>query len=321
MVKEVEFSNSIETHDSELDLVVKQGMPAFDGYLENDGINLMLTANVPLPNRFFGSRKVLVYYVNVDYENSTTNWMNIFSSTADSCSTDQSNLLTYTVDLKPVTEVPKTLYRTGATTDIIIEIYTYEANITTEYGSKVLSAPYTVETNELYKYDKSTDGIYRVILVDIPMWKSATTYFIGDIVEINGGFYKAISDSIQGIIPTEPDAVGYWEVATDEDIRIFGTGNTTNPPLRSISSDMMISRYAKYGIIGEYIEKVSYKEYDNDEVYRAITTLQSYRERAKYLLLQHKPIDAFQSLAALKESSLKLNDTAEVRKYNIKLTL
>ena len=321
MVKEVEFSNSVEIHTSDLELTMRQDIPTFEGYLENDGMDLTLISNIPLLREELGSRKVLVYYVDLDYENSITKWIHLFSSQAASCSTGLVAMAEYKIDLKPVTEIPKTLYRTGATTDIIIEIYTYEANITTDYGSKILSAPYTVETNELYKYDKSTDGIYRVFLVDIPKWYADGVYFIDDVVELNGGFYKAIVDNLSGVTPTDPDADQYWEVATDEDIRVYGMGNTANPPLRSVISDMMITRYAKYGIIGEHIEQMSYKEFDNDEVYQTISLLQSYRERAKYLLMQHKPIDALQNLSMLKESSLKLNDTAEVRTYNIKFTL
>jgi hypothetical protein len=320
MVKEVEFSNFIETYNSEQDLSIGIDVPSFEGYVYNDGMNLRLISNTALPAETAGARKLMVYYGNVDFEVMQVEWHQIHSTDLHTCSTIAHAKIPYNIDLSKVATIPKKIYNVGGTSDIVIEIYTYEANITTDYGSKRLSAPYTVENNDQFKYDKSTDGIYRIILCDIPQWHHMVEYNVGDLVTLDNAIYYALKVNT-AIPPQDPDNRLYWRPATDDDVREYAFGNAANPPIKSIISDMLISHDAKYGIIGEYIEQIGYKDHDDAKAYEVITILQSYREIARHELLQHKPINALYQLFNLRIEASRLRDKTEVRVYNIKYTL
>ena len=317
MVKEVEFSNVVESYSATGNMPVRSDIQSLEGYLYNEAKNLVITPNIPLPKRTEGARVLILYYANMDFENQTIEWYHLFTSEPSTCSIYNYIRESYDIDISAVETIPKKIYNTGGTSEIVIEIYTYEANLTTDYGSKRLSAPYTIDSNELYRYDKSTDGIYKLFLVDIPVWAATTRYYIGDVVIYDGANYKCVNDNT-GIVPSDED---YWVAADEEAIKEFSYGLTGNPPINSIISNLMLSHYAKYNIIGEHINKLSFKDSDNEAVYKVINILQGLREKAKFHLLQNQPIEALYQLYNLKIESNRLSEKTEIRIYNIKFTL
>ena len=82
----------------------------------------------------------------------------------------------------------------------------------------------------------------------------------------------------------------------------------------------MISRYAKYSIIKDVVMATSFKAHDDSSSYELALLLQNLRERAKFKLLLHKPIDAAYCLQNLKVASSVKTDTTKVHTYNVTYT-
>ena len=321
MVKEVEFSNYIEIAKADEVLAPGDSIPMLEGAISQDGMTLQLQINSTAPNSAVGVRKVMFYYKNIDFEALQYERYELLSAAPTSCSTANSAKTKVEVDLTPVTKIPKKIYNIGATTEIVVELYTYEANITTEYGSKILSVPYTVEGDEGKVYDKSTDGLYELVVVDIPVWASGTTYGTGDVMIYYDDIYVALRDNIIDAplqVPDDPN----WVTATDSDIENFAAGFTPNPPLKAVKSDVLISHYAKQQMIMPAIKKMSYKDYDNESTAVVVNNMQNIRELAKEELYNHKPINAANILQKIYIAEQMLEKPpAEVRYYNIRLTL
>ena len=313
MVKEVEFSNFLEVLSDSMMYSEDAGRPTFTGTLEDDGKTLNITV---LKDGSVGGRQIYVLFGNVDFDTRLVDYIDVGKSELDLNIANPGK--TYTFDLSKVLQIPRKVYDTRGSSEITIELYTYEANINTDYGTKRLSVPYTVESATHYEYSTSTDGVYKVALVDYAYWKNTTTYNTGDIV-IDTNNSLAVS-TIDGNVGNDPTLSDYWAVPTDEEILDYAYGTTTNEPINSIMADMLVSRYAKYKYIKESMSKMTYKEFDNELALAKTLLLQVFREQSMVNIYKHKSIDAAESLQLLK---LAANDPAEVatyRVYNIKYT-
>lgn len=320
MIKEVEFSNRLESIAPGYKYSDATGQQMFDGVLSNDGKTLNITVGTPVPDQSEGVRKLFLYYCNIDFDNNLLDYTLLGETDPDyfDGTTARENR-TYEFDLSKVLIIPRRVYNNQGTSEITIQLYTYEANITTDYGTKRLSVPYTVSNNSNYEYSESTDGIFKLVMVDFKIWDSGTTYSVGEMVKWSTSIYKSLTDGNQGNNPYS--STSNWGTPTSEEMAEFVYGGYPNPPLNAIVSDVMISRYAKYSYILETLLKTGFKPYDDKYAYELVSYLQTCREGALFSLLNHKPIEAGHKLQQLKLASSTNNVSAKVRSYNITYTI
>jgi len=321
MVKEVEFSIVSEIIDRNIPYSNSDDQSLIIGTLKENGTLLNIIPRIPLPTKIFAKRKLFLYFCNVDFDNKLTDRIKLGETDLDYCMRDEGEFTdkVYEFDLSRVLIIPRKVYNTQGTSEITVELYTYEANINTDYGSKRLSVPYTITSDTKYEYDKSTDGIYKLLLIDFEEWVDDRTYNIGDIVSRGDTLLVSTQDNnVYNDTDAEWDTA--WIEPTDEDIFTFNYGTTSNIPIRAIEFDLLISRYAKYGIIKDVLLSTGFKSYDDDNSYELVALLQSLREKAKFQLQAHKPIDSLYSLQMLKLASSVSTDTTKVRHHNIKYT-
>ena len=327
MVKEVEFSNEVEVLASTEPYSNEVGQDLFEGHLENNGSRLHIVTHTPLKPSAIAKRKLFLFFGNIDFNSNSIEYIKIHESAFDYIQEGKSvtdNV--YVFDLSRVLIIPRRVYNTAATSQLTIELYTYEANVITDYGTKRLSSPYSITSDVKYDYDVSTDGIYKLITIDFESWTPPKVYGVGDIIALNDVLLvSTIADNTNNIIAEEPtDSEPYgigWSVATEDDIAIYSLGTTLNPPLRSFITNIMISRYAKYNKIKNALLATSFKAHDDASAYELTALLQRFRENAKYKLLSHKVIDAAYELYRLHSAATKQEDTNKVHTYNIKYTL
>lgn len=319
MVREVEFSNLLEIFNDDKSYSDGIDQEMFTGVLSDSGKLLTVTVGKELPEAAAGSRKILLYYGNVDFDNKFVDYVLLEEKPLDNqyLSGVQNNKQ-YEFDISKVLIIPRKVYNTQGSSEIVVQLYTYEANVTTDYGDKRLSVPYSIESNTKFEYDNSTDGIFRMYMVDFPAWAGPTPYYINDIVCYEDILYKATTEGNLGNAPTT--GIG-WEIPTEEDIIEASYATAVNPPLSSVITDSLISRYAKYNYILNALINTEYKSYDNKESYELVLLLQAFRERAMFNLLDHKSIDAAYALQQLKLASSSSTDTTKVRTTNIKYTI
>ena len=318
MVKEVEIASVYEQLAVAQDYSIVPYAKVLDGYLSDEGMTFHLKVDAPLPNSGVGARKIFLHFVNVDFDNNLTQNVKLGETELDSCPNILEGRPTteYTFDLSEVVKIPRKIYNTTGTSEIVVELYTYEANLSTDYGSKRLSVPYTITSDTKYKYDKSTDGIYQITLVDFPSWSQHINYQEGDIVFES----ERLLISLQNNNNMPPNDNDWWGVPTEEELLKYATGTTVHLPLRVMIADMMITRYAKYGIIKDVLMETSFKPYNDDVAIEKVGLLQSIRDRAKINLYKHKPINALYDLQLLKQASSNFTDKTEIHNYDIKYT-
>lgn len=171
MVREVEFVNESEILHPSLEYSNYPDQPPFEGYLSNDSKELNVKVHVPLQEDSVAQRKFFLHFCNIDFDNRLVDYVKLLEMGPyfKAYGEDVTDKI-YTFDISRVLIIPRKIYSTGGTSEITIELYTYESNVTTDYGSKTLSVPYSVQNNERYEYDKSTDGIYRLVMVDFDLY-------------------------------------------------------------------------------------------------------------------------------------------------------
>jgi len=321
MVKEVEFSIVTELIAENIPYSNSIDQNLFIGELESNGTILNIMPRIPLPTGIFAKRQLSLFFSNVDFDNKLIDNVKIAETDLDYCMRDPGEFTDkiYAMDISKVLIIPRKVYTTQGSSEITIELYTYEANINTDYGTKRLSVPYTITSDSKYKYDKSTDGVYKLLLTDYEVWLDTRVYGIGDIITIDEGLLISLIDNNSYDITDEEWATS-WGAPTDEDKLAFSQGITKNPPPRAIMQDILISRYAKYGIIKDVLLSTGFKSHDDRASYELTSLLQNLREKAKFQLLDHKPIDALYSLQMLKLASSVSTETTKIHNYNIKYT-
>jgi hypothetical protein len=320
MIKEVEFSNLLELiNDGSVTYSDGNNQLMFESVLSDEAKTLTVTVGKALPTSSQGCRQLVLYYCVVDFETKMTDYVKLGETIYDMASSNPNEInKSYTFDLSKVLVIPQKVYSTGGTTDLTIRLYTYEANITTEYGDKTLSVPYSINTDSQYEYSQSTDGLYRLYMTDYNKWSAMTTYYAGDIVYLNGVLYMSLTDGQTNNNPIT--ATTHWGAPSEADKIDFAYGLSPNQPRVSIISDMLVTRYAKYEYILKAIMATGYKSHDNHAAASVASLLQMFRERAIFQLLDHKPVDALHSLQQLKLAYSTVTDKTVVRTFNVKYT-
>jgi len=318
MVREVEFVNESEIVHPTLEYTNHPDQPMFEGYLTNGGKTLNVKVHIPLEDDSISQRILFLYFGNIDFDNKVVEYIKLSEVGPDfKIYGEDTTDIVYSFDLSRVLIIPRKIYSTGGTSEITVELYTYESNITTDYGSKTLSVPYTVNNDSKYAYEKSTDGVYRLAMVDFELWVNNRTYGLGDIVVLENGSIVMSIIANNTLDPLNPEG---WSAPSDDDLFYFARGMTKYPPSRACLSDMMVSRYAKYSIIKDVVLATSFKAHDDASSYELALLLQNIREKAKFKLMLHKPIDAAYCLQNLKVASSVKTDTTKINTYNITYT-
>jgi len=315
MVQEVEFSNNLELLNPAYGYSDNPNQLMFDGVLSN-AKTLQITVGNALPTDAEGKRKLLLYYGNVSFDNNLVDYTLLGETDLDSDSVGDQYNKVYEFDLSKVIMIPRRVYNNQGTSEITIQLFTYEANLTTDYGSKRLSVPYSISNESNYEYSDSTDGVYKLVMIDFKAHNNALKYNIGDIVSYLDGIYISLVNGNESL-PSTND----WGAPTEAQILEFSYGGSANPPLTSVISDIMVSRYAKYNYILTTLLKTGFKEYDNKYAYELTSLLQSIREKALVNLLDHKPLQAAYELQQLKRASSTNNQQSKVRTYTINYTI
>ncbi len=137
MVKEVEFSNVSEVLNADLPYSNSGDQKLFSGELDEDGTSLDISVHVPLLTELLAKRKLFLFFGNIDYDNKETDYIKLEETDFDFCLRDGDSFtdVAYTFDLSRVLIIPRKVYSTRGTSEITVELYTYEANITTDYGT------------------------------------------------------------------------------------------------------------------------------------------------------------------------------------------
>lgn len=295
MVREVEIGNSTEILEEGLNVA---GLNPSDnivtGVMSNSGKTLTFTINRYL--QAGTCRKVSLFYMVPNFEENIVTEYEIESKlpVTDVLPTD-----TYAFDISDVLNVFTSLTPEQLPDDsITVRLFTYEANIVTDYGIKTLHVPYTVSYPGRVNTPVSTDGWYCLRVLDTTVWNAETEFYVGDIVwyDTAGFYYKCIADTSAGIAPTDVD---YWYPISEEEDRNlyeFGyeskniTGVSTIQTI--LNSNVLVTRYVKQKFIYDLFVKASYKKYDDVKVISQLEKICSMREAAVIYLKSNNPIMA-----------------------------
>ena len=155
-------------------------------------------------------------------------------------------------------------------------------------------------------------------MVDFANWSTAKTYSIGDIVVYGGSLLRS---TVDGNFNNNPSTSTLWVAPTEDEIIDFSYAVSDNPPLSSVISDMLISRYVKYNYILNSLTSTSFKKFDNDKALEKTSMLQMIRERALMFLLEHKPVEALYTLYQIKDAYAGISDPIKVRSHEVKYTI
>jgi hypothetical protein len=160
--------------------------------------------------------------------------------------------------------------------DVVVRLFTYEANISTDYGSKTLHVPYSVSYPSSIITPQSTDGWYTLRVIDTLQYNSTTPYRVGDVVYYSEGNHICIQDSLNN----SPDDLLYWEPLSEETkhgLFEFGAVSYTSIPTL-INCNLMITRYIKQKHIYELLSKTNFKKYDNIQAVLSLEKIIAMRE-------------------------------------------
>ena len=304
MVKEVEFQNVAETikvGDSFVPYTTEPALDIVSGFLEDDGATLVIDVNREIPVDY--ARRVSLYYANVDFAYSNIEYVHLGDS--DLLTNDPSVSYvgsSFKFDITKVLSIPQRNFIQTPIQNIVIDLFTYEANVTDAEGNNIykkrLSVPYKAVGDASTKYAISTDGWYVIGIVDYKIQKISeiaiqTLYHEGDIlywyedtIEQQGGptiadgeLWMTTKDTVTQPGEGNPD----WVIPTEEDLLNF----ILLPRPASIThcatilhADALISRYVKQNYIAKILAQTSFKPYDDDLAWYMADLLSSMREMA-----------------------------------------
>jgi hypothetical protein len=291
MIQEIEISNTTEYLDSSLQPVDFEHIP--------DIVSAVLTSNGEVMtvkvNRYLREdcvRKVTLSYMLPEYEQQMVAEyeLGVFGPSNGNDVDEQTE---YVFSLNSVLhQIVHTAPEQLADDTITVRLYTYEANITTDYGTKTLHVPYTVSYPSSMIAPSSTDGWYTVRVLDVQIYVSEQQYFAGDLVysSTHNGFYTCLVDCL-GIAVTN---LTYWESLTEEqEHNLYEFGHEqTNSIATVLNANLLVTRYIKQKYIYELLVKSNYKRYDNIVVVMQLEKLFSMREAAVVHLKAGNPIYA-----------------------------
>jgi hypothetical protein len=286
MVKEVETYNNTEVLDSGLALNFETFPEIITGVLTSNGLVLTMKVNrLMAPNSV---RKVALYYMLpilerqmiAEYPIGTFGPSNVVDENTE-----------YVFDLTPVmTRIVHTAPEQVADDTITVRLFTYEANITTAYGSKTLHVPYKVSYPSSMISPLSTDGWYALRVIDTEEYSAIVNYVVGDVVFYSTGNFICIKDSLNNP-PTNPI---YWEAISEEvehGLYEFGAISYTAIPTL-INSNILLTRYIKQKHIYEFLTKTNFKRYDNIPALMSLEKIVAMREAAVAHMRAGNPIAA-----------------------------
>lgn len=297
MIREVEIGNSTEILEGSL--AVAGGNPSDNivtGVMSNLGKTLTFTIN---RNLSVGScRKVSLYYMVPNFEK---NYVTEYEIESKAPNTTAVPATEYVFDISDVLNVFTQLAPEQLPDDTItVRLFTYEANVVTDYGIKTLHVPYTVSYPGKINTPASTDGWYALRVLDTSVWVNSNPYFAGDIVwyAVDGYYYKCVEDVSAGISPGVTGAA-YWTAITEEEDRhLYEFGYEVNNPTgvstvqTVLNSNVLVTRYVKQKFIYDLFVKSNYKKYDDIKTISQLEKIISMREAAVIYLRNNNPIMA-----------------------------
>jgi len=236
-------------------------MQKASGVLSDEGKTLDITLNLNATSKEFTSNIFLLDYNSIDYSNrviTDTAITDIIVRTSDTLD------LTYTdIDLSQVLEIPQIATVQTIDQSLSIDLFTYEANVVEEYGTKRLSVPYKVSNDPNLTFNTSTDGLYTIHYANVRQWNSTSQYVQGQITVYNNTAYVCNVANTNQLLGNSY----YWSIATEEDIREFTNGNTTgreNDSLITAQFGILITRDFKQTLLYDVLSATSFRTDDDD---------------------------------------------------------
>jgi hypothetical protein len=288
MIKEIETAYTTE--------VLEDGQQIADFEHTPDLVSATLSSNGEVMtakvNRLLKTgclRKVALYYMLPKYEQQMVAEYELgtFGPTDMVDETTE-----YVFDLSPVlSTIVHTAPEQLADDTITIRLYTYEANISTDYGSKTLHVPYTVSYPSNMVVPASTDGWYALRVSDIEEWLVDTQYYVDDIVWYSGSMYNCLVNSL-GDIPALADDT--WILVDAElERNLFEFGHEPSYSIATLlNCNILVTRYVKQKYIYEMLVKTNYKRHDNIKLVTQLEKLFAMREAAVVHLNNGNPLMA-----------------------------
>lgn len=245
------------------------------GILSDDGNTLDISLNLNSTGNEFTATVFLLDYNTVDYSN--RNIVNTALTDIKVATGNPINLNYNSIDLSSVLQIPKPTVIDTFEQSINIELFTYEANVITDYGSKRLSVPYKVNSVGDVTLNSSTDGLYTLHYANVRLWNTASQYMAGQItVHNNVAYVCKVGNTNQHITNSY-----YWEYATEDDIRNFTGGSTTGRESDSLITaqfSMLISRDFKQTLLYDLLNAVSFRTHDDSNTLTVLELMRTYRE-------------------------------------------
>ncbi len=264
------------------------------GILSDDGLTLDINLNLNTTAKGFTSTIFLVDYKSIDYAARTE--VNTAITDVIVRTSDFLDLNYYSIDLSEVLEIPQTYTSEILDQSINIELFTYESNVSTDYGTRRFSVPYTSTADLSLELNTSTDGIYTVHYANVLLWEAETQYVEGQITVYNSIPYVCITANTGESLSDSY----YWETATEDDIREFTSGNTTGRESSSLVTaqfSMLITRKFKQTLIYDLLGAMNYRTEDDESATNLLNLIRNYRELSVIYLEEGDPIKSYYYIA------------------------
>lgn len=275
------FNNLSLVEDATKDKM--SGVLRDDGKLLDISLNINAVGSETTANLFMLDYNVIDYYNRTVSENALTDIIVKLGIPAEQ---EYNN-----IDLSKVRTIPKPVIDTTLHESIDIQLFTYEANIETEYGNKRLSVPYKVMSTLGTSIPTSTDGLYTIHFATVRSWNASSPYVSGQIVVQGGNPYTCKVSNI-GIPVT--DSV-YWNETTEEDFRSFSSGNTSLSESNTLITGqfgMLITRQFKQTLLYDVVSGLSFRTEDDSNVLYTLNLMKKFRELAVIYLEKGDTIKA-----------------------------
>ena len=292
MIAEVEIRNTVESikvGSNYPPYTTDPEVPMLTGWLSDEGQLLHLDINREKQGNYV--RIIYLYYgiVDTDYRKVDYNLIEV----SDPLFADV-EASSYEFDISSILTIPRRTNRVMDINEIVIDLFTYEANITdctgtAIYGKKRLSVPYKVEMDASVMFPVSTDGWYPIGVIDYSYKDmditNDTIHQRGDLVywhtsapePINvPGVYKCLSTGKE-----KPNAENrWWVLATNEDIMKFYTipPGAASSATTIVGANAIISRFIKKEYIAGVLPRISYKGNDDKRALYSLMKLTALRE-------------------------------------------
>lgn len=294
-IKEVEVFNTIY---QELGTQMPSPDDTVSGVLTNDGEVLTMTVGPEVGRGLV--RRVAVSYMLIDFNNNlyTDENLGVITDISPTGGSSHQAWPTYEFQLERVLKVPINFPQEYAGVEVEIDSLTSEANVDKTWGVQTLVYPFMTRGNSTLIYPETTDGWYRLSVLDVPKWDGSTEFVAGDIVfyEAGGEFMIAAVDNVS-TEPLNPDET--WSVPTDEDFKMYNISlNRTSDEdaVFRLLSDLLITRGVKQRFVFECIKASSFNTEDNDVADFTLSRVQALREASIAYLESGDPIRAVSAI-------------------------